>query len=211
MKLFLIPISLFFFLSCNENKPQEVMALEELTGETGSEESNDTVQLAQSDSAPSQINDFVKSQLSQYDTISHIIPHSIDRFGFGTKQKLEFRGKTPFVDSKANSVSPIARLYYYTFSDTTKTNNAFYNWLDCFGKDCNVIKLNEDVDKLNSSPIFTLVYDTCIVAVEYVCEQEKNNWKSFQDSIIAKFGKDYKYRIDVKCGGPLKWKQPIKH
>ena len=206
MKNYLIPICLLFCWSCKEDKPQEIMSLEELTGETGSEETNDTIQLNSINSAPSLINDFVKSQLNLYDTISHLTPHSMDRFGFGTKQKIEFKGKIPFVDSKLNSVNPVARFYYYTFSDTTKTNNAFYNWLDCYGKDCNVIKLNEDVDELTSSPMFTLVYDTCIVTVEYVCEQEKNNWKSFQDSLISKFGKDYKYRIEAKCGGPLKWK-----
>lgn len=211
MKNILILFFAISLLSCKEDRPQEVIDLEELTGETGSEELNDSSLNTVMDYVPSQMNDFVKSQMTIYDTIAHQTPHSIDRFGFGTKQKLEFRGKKPFTDSKLNSVTPIARMYYYTFSDTTKTINAFYNWLDCFGPECGVIKLNEDVAKLTTPPLFTLVYDTCIVAVEYVCDQEKNDWKSFQDSLISKFGKEYKYRIDAKCDGPLKWKQPIKH
>jgi len=211
MRNVLTVIALISLFACKEERQQEIISLDELTGETGSQEFIDTTQINILDSAPSLINDFVNSQTSIYDTIGHQTPHSIDRFGFGTKQKLEFRSKKTFIDSKLNHITAVARLYYYTFSDTTKTINAFYNWLDCFGPDCDVLKLNEDLAKLSTPPIFTLVYDTCIVAIEYVCGQEKNDWKSFQDSIISKFGKDYKYRIDSKCGGPLKWKQPIKH
>ena len=98
MKNYVIPICFLFFWSCKEDKPQEIMSLEELTGETGSEQSNDTIELNSINSAPSLINDFVKSQLSLYDTISHLTPHSMDRFGFGTKQKIEFKGKNDKVD-----------------------------------------------------------------------------------------------------------------
>jgi hypothetical protein len=104
-------------------------------------------------------------------------------------------------------VTPIASVYYYTFSDSVKTKSAFYNWLDCFGKDCNEVKLNQDVESVKSTPMFTLVYDTTIVAVEYLCEHEKNNWKAFEDSLTARFGSNYKYRIEVGCGGPLRWKK----
>ncbi|MBK6527761.1 MAG: hypothetical protein IPG07_20770 [Crocinitomicaceae bacterium] len=104
-------------------------------------------------------------------------------------------------------VTPVASVYYYTFSDSVKTKSAFYNWLDCYGKDCNEVKLNQDVELFKSEPMLTLIYDTTIVAVEYLCEHEKNNWKSFEDSLTARFGSDYKYRIEVGCGGPLRWKK----
>jgi len=208
---YLIPFCLLLLLSCKDDLEPEVISLEELTGETGSEELSDSTQFFDQTFVPSLINNFIVGQLSLYDTASHKKPHSIDRFGFGTQLKIEFTGKTKISNGKSNAIIPVAQLFYYTFSDTTKTKNAFYNWLDCFGKNCDVIKLNEDVEELKTAPMFTLVYDTCIVAVEYLCENEKNNWKSFQDSLISKFGKSYNYRIDVSCDGPLKWKQPIKN
>ena len=33
--------------------------------------------------------------------------------------------------------------FRWTFSDTTATNNAFYNWLDCYGTTCLSLKLYE--------------------------------------------------------------------
>ena len=33
--------------------------------------------------------------------------------------------------------------FRWTFSDTTATNNAFYNWLDCYGTTCISLKLYE--------------------------------------------------------------------
>ena len=117
-----------------------------------------------------------------------------------------FVGKEDVPYGKTNMVTPKASLFYYTFKDTTATKNAFYNWLDCFGSDCDVIKLGEDVDAIKTPPMYTLVYDTTIVIVEYLCEHEKNDWGTFQDSLLNKFGKDYRYAINIDCGGPLKWK-----
>ena len=85
-------------------------------------------------------------------------------------------------------------------------NNAFYNWLDCFGSDCNPVNLNQDIESVKTPPSLTLVYDTTLISVKYLCEHDKNDWKSFQDSIVKQYGKDYRYRIDVGCGGPLIWK-----
>jgi hypothetical protein len=97
-------------------------------------------------------------------------------------------------------------LYYYTFSDTLKTKNAFYNWLDCFGKDCQLLKLNEEIKTLETNPVFSLIYDTTIVVIDYRCEDAKFNWKPFEDSIVSRFGPEYNHKLKVGCGGPVTWK-----
>lgn len=210
MKNFLY-IAFILLFSCSEERQTEVISFEDLAGETGVPEQADTVSTLDSTFIPSEINLFIAGQLPNYDTLSHLKPHSIDRFGYSTQRKIEFTGKNEVPYGKTSMVIPKANLYYYTFSDSTKTKNAFYNWLDCYGNDCNVVKINEDIDAIKTTPMFTLVYDTCIVAVEYLCEHQKNDWKSFQDSLIVNFGRTYKYRIDVGCGGPLKWKQSAKN
>ena len=103
-------------------------------------------------------------------------------------------------------VTPRAEFFYYTFNDSIKTKNAFYNWLDCFGVECDMIKLNEDIEHIKTPPQFALVYDTVIIAIEYRCEDQEFNWRPFQDSVISRFGKDYNYRMQIGCGGPLNWK-----
>ncbi len=193
--------------SCKEEKEPEIITFEELVGDTG-------VQAESTDSTKSDIKElktnfdfFVHSQLESYDTFPHKKIHVLDRFGYSHQSKLDFLGKNKVQYGKSALVTPVASVYYYTFSDSVKTKSAFYNWLDCYGKDCNEVKLNQDVESFKSAPMFTLVYDTTIVAVEYLCEHEKNNWQSFEDSLTARFGSDYKYRIEVGCGGPLRWKK----
>lgn len=202
----IVLVALVLF-SCKEEKAPEIITFEELVGDTGDpSEATDSSDLAVRE-PQSSFDFFVHSQLELYDTFPHKKIHVLDRFGYNQQTKLDFLGKTKVQNGKSDLVIPVASVYYYTFSDSVKTKSAFYNWLDCYGKDCNEVKLNQDMESVKSAPMFTLVYDTTIVAVEYLCEHEKNNWKSFEDSLTARFGDNYKYRIEVGCDGPLRWKK----
>lgn len=195
-------------LSCGgEPKEQEVVSFDDIMGETGEEvmeeeSSVDTTVMI----LEGAVNIFINNQLGSFDTTNHSEFHPLDRFTFNQREKILFKSKTDVLYGSETMVTPRAELFYYTFSDTTKTKNAFYNWLDCFGSDCAMVKLNEDMDAIKTPPSFALVYDTVIVAVDYRCEDQNFDWKPFQDSIKAQFGKDYKYQIKVGCGGPLNWK-----
>lgn len=206
-RIYPIAFIVLVFFSCKEEKEPEIITFEELVGDTASPtESLDSagfnVRVPQTN-----FDFFVRSQMELYDTFPHKKIHVLDRFGYSQQTKLDFLGKNKVQSGNTALVTPVASVYYYTFSDSVKTKSAFYNWLDCYGKDCNEVKLNQDVELFKSEPMLTLIYDTTIVAVEYLCEHQKNNWKSFEDSLTARFGSDYKYRIEVGCGGPLRWKK----
>ena len=208
---YIFPACLLFVVACSEEQQPEVISLEDLTGETGPEEvTNDSVTI-ESSFGSTVVGQFVQGQMAQYDTASMHAPHPMDRFGYSTFHKFDFIAKTQVADSKEGMVTPVASFYYYSFPDTTSAKNAFYNWLDCFGENCDAVQLNRDMEEIKTTPMFTFIYDTCIVAVEYACEHKKNDWKSFQDSIIERFGKNYNYRIEVACNGPLKWKPAKAH
>jgi hypothetical protein len=204
-------IAFFVLVSCGSEPEPETISLEELTGPTGAEEINTADSANAGMIAPGAVHAFIRGQVGLYDTATNFVPHAIDRFGFSTRQKINFLAKTGIPVEEGAVLVPVAGLHYYTFSDTTKTKNAFYNWLDCFGMNCSAVELNKDVETLETDPLFALVYDTVIVAVEYSCEHKKHNWKSFQDSLVTNFGKDYNYRVDVACNGPLRWKQGKTH
>ncbi len=201
--------TLAFMVSCG-GEPQEgnKISEEDFFGETGEETVQEedvlidtTVYIPEGP-----INKFVYGQLTEFDTVEHTAFHSLDRFTFSDRQKIEFKSKEEIPYGKDVMVNPRAELFYYSFSDTTKTKNAFYNWLDCFSDECEQVKLNEDFEALKMPPQFTLVYDTVIVVVDYRCEDKGYSWRPFQDSIISQFGKDYNYCMQVRCGGPLSWK-----
>ncbi len=202
-------LSILLNYSCNSQKEQkvELVSINDLMGDS-TEQIDNNIDV-QKDTLPelsTNIQKLIYSLQPDYDTIFLNDTHIFDRFGFNSSYKLQFVGKNKVPYGKSSMVTPKANLFVYNFSDSIKLNNAFYNWLDCFGSDCQAVKLNEDIDAVKTPPSFTLVYDTTIVMIEYPCEHQQNNWRAFKDSVIKKYGSNYRYRIDVDCGGPLKWK-----
>jgi hypothetical protein len=197
-------------LGCNYNKKQQVdtISIEELMGKTESLDTSLNEEVVDSNVVlESHIARLVTELQSNYDTLFSNEFHIFDRFGYHTGYKLKFIGKTNVPYGKSSMVTPIGNLFVYTFTDSTKLNNAFYNWLDCFGADCQEVKLMEDIKAIKMPPAFILLYDTTMVTLEYSCEHVQNDWKTFKDEIIKIYGKNYRYKIDVECGGPLKWKK----
>lgn len=200
--------SAFILFSCgSDTEKGEVISMEDFAGETG-QLTSDSTDLLNQDTTAAQgvLGEFIVGQLMGFDTASQALIHPIDRFSYSQKMKLEFKSKVEVQYGKDKMVTPRADFYYYSFSDSTKTKNAFYNWLDCFSGECEQVKLNEDFESLKMPPAFAIVYDTVIIAANYRCEDAKFNWTPFQDSIISKFGSNYKYQFTVGCGGPLNWK-----
>lgn len=78
----------------------------------------------------------------------------------------------------------------WAFKDSTATNNAFYNWLDCFGASCKSIKVNENINFQRDNFIL-LLNDTSITYITspapinteqwlhyFELKNELNNWKT---------------------------------
>lgn len=144
---------------------------------------------------------------SDYDTTVNTEFNPLDRFSFSESKKIGFKAKYEVPYGKTTMVYPQANFFYYSFNDTTTTKNAFYNYLDGLSASGEVgaVKINQDLNSIKSPPVFLLVYDTMIVTTEYFCEHAKNDWQPLQDSIEAIYGDNYRYKINLSCGGPLKW------
>ena len=195
--------------SCESGEPEnvEIVSMDDLMGDSDIDTIDSLViDLDSSTIKGSILSNLVSSLDVDYDTTALNENHVFDRYGFNSFEKVEFVGRETVPYGKSNMVKPKAEFYLYNFSDSIKLNNAFYNWLDCFGSDCNPVNLNQDIESVKTPPSLTLVYDTTLISVKYLCEHEKNDWQSFQDSIVKQYGNDYRYRIDVGCGGPLIWK-----
>ncbi|MEX1002185.1 MAG: hypothetical protein WDZ35_08730 [Crocinitomicaceae bacterium] len=201
---------LLFTFSCGGGESEsETVNFEDFAGQTG-QEKVDTIAV---DSIPvpedhSQMGELIQKLIPDYDTSGHKAFNVLDRFSFNQNRKVQFIGREKVAYGKSKEVTPLANVFYYTFSDTLKTKNAFYNYLDGMAAEGEggPVKLHQDVKSIKMPPLFMVVYDTVIVSAEYMCEHKANDWKAFEDSIFAVFGKKYRYCIDVGCGGPLKWK-----
>lgn len=199
---------LLFAFACGKDEPTEtIIPQEDFLGEVGEleEDTTDTEDLVFAGEI-TPVDALAMTLEPEYDTIALNEFHMLDRYESSTKRKLTFKSKKTVPYGETARLNPTAEVYYYTFSDSLKTKNAFYNWLDCFGSDCNAVSLNEDVDAIKTPPLTTWVYDTTIVVVNYMCEHAENDWQSFEDSLVTYTGKSYTFNIKVECGGPLKWK-----
>jgi hypothetical protein len=202
--IFLLGISsLLIACASNEKTVNETVSVEDLMGKVegvevaDEKEAIETLQVLVSDG--SNLSNLMVSLSPKYDTISLFTPHKMDRYGYNTSKKVRFT-------NTLNETNSVIDVYEYNFSDSLKLNNAFYNWLDCFGDKCSEIQLDEDVDKTQNPPSLTIVYDTTLVSVKYSLECNRANLKSFQDSILNKFGDEFRYVIQTDIRGNLKWK-----
>jgi len=192
----------FVACSSNEESAENTVSIEDLMGEVEEvvEDAKEVVlEKPHFVSDSSALSNVVVSLESLYDTLSLTEIHKLDRYGYNSFQKIRF-------SKKLNETFSYIDVYQYNFSDSLKLNNAFYNWLDCFGDKCAEIKINEDVKIISETPSFTLVYDTILVSVKYDVEFDKSNINSFQDSILLKFGNQISYEIQIDKKGNLKWK-----
>jgi len=67
----------------------------------------------------------------------------------------------------------------WNFSDSTKTMNAFLNWLACYGRACETIHLYEKKE-IQTNPFLILQNNTTIIYIETLTRNlELEKWKQF--------------------------------
>lgn len=89
----------------------------------------------------------------------------------------------------------------WSFSDSSKTINAFYNWIDCFGNDCKSLFVGEGRN-LQKNALLIMVGDTNIVRIDGRAINF-NDWYSFHDSLG--FEGDWNYSIEQRYRSRAKW------
>lgn len=202
--VFLLGItSIIIACASNEDSIKQTVSITDLMGEFEDvntwDENIETEVDSPKNSDGKVLSDLMISLASLYDTTSLSIPHKMDRYGYNSVKKIRF-------SDKLNESNSFVDIYQYNFSDSLKLNNAFYNWLDCFGDKCLEIKIGEDIKQTKNSPSYTVVYDTILVSMKYSTDGKSLNFKSFQDSLLTKFGNKFRYAIQTDVKGNLNWK-----
>lgn len=92
--------------------------------------------------------------------------------------------------------------YHWTFKDSIKTNNAFYNWLDCFDKNCKSVKLYEKKN-LQKDNFILFISDTSITYVSSNAMVSKSAWLNYYNNHLGI--SDWKLIIFQKKNGKADW------
>ena len=73
--------------------------------------------------------------------------------------------------------------FRWTFSDTTATKNAFYNWLDCYGTTCRSIKLYEPF-KIEKQATLIFLNQYSISYIRGKQNLSKEAWTNFETTVF---------------------------
>lgn len=90
----------------------------------------------------------------------------------------------------------------WEFKDSVKTATAFYNWLDCFGKNCKTIKVGEKVNFQKRNMLF-FVNENHLIMIDADKKIDQEKWiKLLKDQ---NFGNNWKYIISQPRKGKAIW------
>lgn len=94
--------------------------------------------------------------------------------------------------------------YHYiewTFADSLKTANAFYNWLDCFGHQCKSIRIEEEINGSKEGFIIWVSNSK----ITYLASTSNINRSKWQDIFISNSKKECNFIIHQSPRGKMKW------
>lgn len=111
---------------------------------------------------------------------------------FGPKESWKIQLKT---DSSTSSLA------CWVFSDSIKTQNAFYNWMDCFGSDCKELKIGERI-RINENNGEIWLKDTLLI---YWNSIEKNISPAERRAVNNFMSDTLKYHLRWKKGHYNQW------
>ena len=104
--------------------------------------------------------------------------------------------------SKSISIDSVAVAFIvWEFKDSIQTENAFFNWLDNFGEEQDVIRVGE-IFKYKETGNYIYVGKDKLV---FVSSSEMFNFSPFKSLIEKVYGKEWKYSVHQPKGQRAKW------
>ena len=199
LKLFSFLFLSFFLFSCSNNKKEETFDLSEIT--SSSERYKE---------GKSEVKKKKEKELNFIDTLDVRFKGILDSLKindsvvrkldivlfpdrFGAKSITKFYWK-----EKKDSIN----LLDWEFSDSLKTENAFYNWIDCFGENCKSIKIGDKI-KIQKRGLLILVNDKHLLVIDATSKIDCESWIKLVGS--QKFGDTWKYIVYQPQKGKSNW------
>lgn len=91
---------------------------------------------------------------------------------------------------------------HWTFKDSTKTNTALYNWLDCFGAKCKTIRVGEKVN-FQKRTMLIMVNDNNMIFIDSDKKIETERWIQLLKD--QKVGENWRFIIAQPRKGKASW------
>jgi hypothetical protein len=168
MKIVVSLFVLFLLFSCGQKPKEEVLDMEDIIPQsdrykegvpTGPKK--DTVDLG------FDIWLADKAGIVVMEVDKHEEPMFVDRFQPKSMLKVDLTTKTESIF-----------FGQWTFKDSLKTMNAFYNWIDCFGKNCKSLRYLKEAN-FQSDPMLIFLNDTSITYISSSLPLDEKKWQKY--------------------------------
>lgn len=194
MRIISCIVLLVILVSCEEPH-EDVIDISEVMPSSNIDYDKDTIELKED--SLSGYRAYFKSIDSNMIDLELLIDKSFpDRFGPNSSWALNFYGKDTLEYRR------------WSYNDSAATVNAFFNWMDCYGKNCDSYYIGEPKN-MQKNPFLILVGDTCMIYItgstvnqsswytfledkgyplnwHFIIEQNKwgkTNWFTFEENI----------------------------
>lgn len=91
--------------------------------------------------------------------------------------------------------------YKWSFSDSTRVMNAFFNWIDCFGEKCKSFKIGDE-KRFQPNALQIYVSDTTLIYIDGAVINNEN-WNEFHT--LLGYEKNWNYYIEQRAKGKARW------
>ncbi|MBI1837095.1 MAG: hypothetical protein HYR91_07500 [Flavobacteriia bacterium] len=188
---------LFLVYSCQEKKEEiidlnEIMPSSERYKEGSYSEKKKEKELSFYDTLQPFYQTMLDSLMIPVDKINLLYSKDLpDRFEVKNSLKMVWNLKNDSVN-----------FYHWNFKDSSKTLNAFYNWMDCYGEKCKSIKVGSIIN-FQKRPFLLLVREKDLFFIDATKKINPETWiKTLNNTIKKPY---WKYVISQTPKGKAKW------
>lgn len=189
--LFLVTLVLLITAACGGKQKDEVIDMKDITPH--SNRNYDSTEIEKVETIDynfdRRVADSIGLQVMEIDSVTE--PFFVDRFSPRSQTKLYLQMKE-------------GQLLFcqWSFKDSVKTKNAFYNWIDCFGEKCKSIHFGQNVN-FQKDNFRLFMNDTSITYISSALRLSTKDWQAYLKSVSGV--EEWKLIIEQSTRGKAKW------
>ncbi len=191
MKMYpiILVMGLFALLSCQEQE-KEVLDMNDIMNIETQDEEQPEIEVSEEDSLAF-IRDYFRSGGFTFDSL---LPR-LSRF-YPERFRPLRKDKYALMFGEDSTI-----ICQWVYEDSSRVTNAFFNWMDCFGDDCESVSIGEE-KRIAKSSISIYANDTTLI---YFSSNQDNQkaWSKFLET--AGYEEDWNYILEQKRYGKTRW------
>jgi len=188
--LFLLFLVLLITAACGGNQKDEVIDMNDITPQANHKEPVVKAEEKASDYGFNRtVADSIGVKVMEIDSVEE--PFFVDRFSPRSQTKV-------YLQLKEDKIL----FCQWTFKDSVKTKNAFYNWIDCYGEKCKSIHFGQNVN-FQKDNFRLFMNETSITYISSPLKLATKDWQAYLKSVNGV--EEWKLIIEQSTRGKAKW------